>query len=187
MNALHITLPSWLQHYSAQYQANTDPNARMDHIIQAANYNIQNQTGGPFAAGIFRLDNHQLIALGTNLVPSTGLSILHAEILAISLAQQQLGHYNLKGHELICNAEPCSMCLGAIPWSGIRHLSTAATDADIRAIGFDEGNKPDNWQTDLQQRGITVTTQIQRQAACQTLKNYQKKGGEIYNATSHKP
>ena len=183
MQSLNIPLPTWLQHHSAQYQPTADLNARMGYIIQAAENNIQNQTGGPFAAGIFRLDNHQLIALGTNLVPSTGLSILHAEMLAISLAQQQLGHYDLKGYELICNAEPCSMCLGAIPWSGIQQLSTAATDADIRAIGFDEGNKPDNWQADLQQRGIRVTTQIQRQAACQTLKNYQKQGGEIYNAS----
>ncbi len=182
---LNIPLPTWLTLFEKNYQACADIEAQMRFVIQAASKNIDMGTGGPFAAGVFQQDNHALVALGVNLVPSTGLSILHAEMLAISLAQQQLGTYDLRGHRLVCSAEPCSMCFGALPWSGISELVCAAADADVRAIGFDEGDKLPNWQQALEQRGIRVINAMQREAAVQVLKSYQQHGGEIYNSNAN--
>lgn len=184
MSALHIDLPPWLAAFAAQYQADASLKQRMDFVIAAAASNIAQGTGGPFAAGIFRLDNHALVALGVNLVPSTGLSILHAEMLALSLAQRAIGNYNLQGHEIISSAEPCSMCFGALPWSGISQLVCAATDADVRTIGFDEGAKVNDWQAALENRGIHVISHVQRQNAVQVLQAYQQQDGDIYNACS---
>ena len=74
------------------------------------------------------------------------------------------------------------MCLGAIPWSGVREVVTGASDADARAIGFDEGYKPDDWQGMLAQRGIRVTSDILPAAAREVLQLYRQRGGHIYSS-----
>ena len=77
------------------------------------------------------------------------------------------------------------MCLGAIPWSGIAELVTGARDADARAIGFDEGQKPGDWQAGLQERGIEVTIDVQRDAAREVLSLYHRQDGPIYGPTDN--
>jgi tRNA(Arg) A34 adenosine deaminase TadA len=74
------------------------------------------------------------------------------------------------------------MCLGAIFWSGVRHLLCGARGSDAEAIGFDEGPKVEDWATALEQRGITVTRDIGRSKATQVLRNYVEQGGEVYNS-----
>jgi tRNA(Arg) A34 adenosine deaminase TadA len=72
------------------------------------------------------------------------------------------------------------MCAGAIPWSGVVRVVTGALDADVRAIGFDEGAKPEAWAEALRERGIEVTEGVQREAAVAVLKGYAALGGTIY-------
>ena len=76
------------------------------------------------------------------------------------------------------------MCLGAIPWSGVTRVITSATDEDARQIGFDEGAKIADWTDALQQRGIDVLTEINRDRAQEVLKLYAQSRGEIYNSRS---
>ena len=107
--------------------------------------------------------------------------------LAIALAQKKLETYDLGEpslavHELVSSTEPCAMCLGAIIWSGVRQLVTAARDRDARDIGFDEGPKPDDWTNTLTGRGIQVVTDVARDAARSVLRFYLDSGGTIYNA-----
>ena len=159
----------------------------MELVTTLSKLNIEQGTGGPFGAGIFRADTHQFIAPGVNLVMSSGSSMTHAEIVAIMMAQQILGSHDLGAaglppHELVTSCEPCSMCLGAICWSGVRHLVCGAKGSDAEAIGFDEGPKPQHWITALEERGITVTVDIGRQKAAQVLKNYVEQNGEVYNS-----
>ncbi len=159
----------------------------MKFVISAAAMNVEENTGGPFSAGIFEIQTGKLISLGVNLVATQNLSILHAEMVAIALAQQVLGTYDLGAtgmphYELIASVEPCAMCYGAIPWSGVRHVVTGALDEDARAIGFDEGPKPSDWIKALQDRNIKVTTRLEREAARQILQNYMQRGGHIYNS-----
>jgi tRNA(Arg) A34 adenosine deaminase TadA len=115
------------------------------------------------------------------------MSFLHAEIVALAVAQRKLGCYDLgevsaTGYELVSSTEPCAMCLGAIPWSGVRRVVTAARDEDARAIGFDEGAKPENWIQSLNSRGINVIADIEREAARSILQLYSVQEGHIYNA-----
>ena len=183
--AVNFDLPLWIEDYAETYQQTLDIHQRMQFVIAAADKNITKGTGGPFAAAIFSATTGELVALGVNLVVEQGLSMLHAEMVAISLAERKLGQFNLALHnedyELYSSAEPCAMCLGAIEWAGVSKLVCAATDSDVRAIGFDEGLKPDDWQEKFIERGIEVVTAIENSASNAVLQAY-KKNGLIYNA-----
>jgi len=185
---IRIQIPEWLQTAMTDHR---DPfetdESRMRFVIKLARLNIENSTGGPFGAAVFDMENHELISAGVNLVVGTGFSMAHAEMVAISLAQQQLGQYDLGAaglprFELVSSCEPCAMCFGALPWSGIRYLACGARDEDARAIGFDEGPKMPSWRQELEKRGITVATDICRDEARRVLDAYSICGGEIYNA-----
>ena len=108
------------------------------------------------------------------------------EMVAIAVAQQMLDHYDLRralpgGCVLFSSAEPCAMCLGGIPWSGIdRLVEYAARDEDARAVGFDEGHKPTDWIAGYARRGIRVTPELMREEGAAVLRSYAAAGGEIY-------
>jgi len=163
-----------------------DISTRMRLAIELSALNIKHQTGGPFGAIIFDRVTHSVISAGVNRVVSNSASIAHAEIMAITAAQQQLGSFDLSARglpvcELVTSCEPCAMCFGAIPWSGIRHLVCAARDANARAIGFDEGPKLPNWSAALHELGISVETDICRDDAVEVLQCYADTHGVIYN------
>lgn len=183
---LVIEMPAWLAHHAAAHALLPDDAQRMRFVIDAARRNVAAGSGGPFAAAVFERDSGRLVALGVNLVTSAGLAVMHAEICALSLAERALGGYDLgapgrPAHELVTSAEPCAMCLGAIPWSGVRRVVCGATDADVRAIGFDEGDKRDDWRARLEARGVTVVTGVERATAVTVLRDYAARGGTIYN------
>jgi tRNA(Arg) A34 adenosine deaminase TadA len=185
-----LRLPGWTETFLADaVRSYPTADERMRLVIRLAQLNIEHQSGGPFGAGIFEMRTGRLVAVGVNLVESANCSIAHAEVLAIAVAQQTAGHYDLgtkegTGYELVTSAEPCAMCLGAIPWSGVRSLVCGARDEDARLIGFDEGAKPDNWPESLESRGIRVLRDVLRKEAQVVLLDYQARGGLIYNAHS---
>ncbi len=184
---IDFLLPEWLESYSNTYKPSASLEERMRFVIGAARKNVEEGSGGPFAAAVFESGTGRLVSLGVNLVLTQKSSILHAEMVAIALAQKQLDAYDLgspgmSAHELVTSTEPCAMCFGAIPWSGIRHLVTGAFSEDARAIGFDEGPKPENWIEEFEARGIRVTTGVERDAARDVLQLYARTGGHIYNS-----
>ena len=178
-------LPAWVQPFVAAYDPDfATPEKRMALVIALSAENIKHKTGGPFAAAIFD-NNNLLIAPGVNLVTSANCSILHAEIIAIALAQKALGRYDLSNagketYELAASTEPCAMCFGAVPWSGVNRLLCGARDEDARAVGFDEGAKLSEWPEALKERGIEVTVDVLRAEAQLVFKQYAKAGGIVY-------
>lgn len=185
---LEIKLPEWMDEFLLGRTACiASIRDRMSFVIEAARLNISQGTGGPFAAAVFESGSGKLVSLGVNLVVSGRLSILHAEMLAIALAQRKMGSYDLgrrdfPAHELVTSSEPCAMCFGAIPWSGVRKIITGARDADVRSIGFDEGPKMKKWKSELGKRGIVTLCDVEREAATQVLLDYSRRGGKIYNS-----
>jgi len=184
---ISIPLPAWASALLLA-ELNTpfsSPEMRMQLAIRIARFNIEQGTGGPFGAAIFDLQTNKLVAIGMNLVVASHCSMAHAEMMAISMAQQQQQHFDLgksaQQYELATSCEPCAMCFGAMPWSGIRHLSCAARDADARAIGFDEGPKFPDWQKKLTERNIRITTDLCRNDAVDVLQQYAINHGTIYN------
>jgi tRNA(Arg) A34 adenosine deaminase TadA len=153
--------------------------ARMDFVIHLAKQNISQQTGGPFAAAIFDMANQQLLSVGVNIVIPSHNCTNHAEMVALTLAQQSLKAHNLAAHgsfELLSSCEPCAMCAGALPWSGIKHLAYAATSEDAESIGFDEGAKHPDWIGELNHRSICVSAKINREKAIDVFQQYATTG-----------
>ncbi len=186
--AISFDLPGWLDAFTGHYNETRDTSSRMQFVVSAAAMNIKMKTGGPFAAAIFESHSGKLVSLGVNVAVTQNLSMLHAEMVAIALAQRVLGTYDLgaKGlpsYELMTSVEPCAMCLGAIPWCGVRHVISGALDEDVRSIGFDEGPKPPDWVRELEKRKIKVTTAIERDSARRVLRDYVGAGGDIYNSS----
>ncbi|MCP9472312.1 MAG: nucleoside deaminase [Nitrospira sp.] len=160
----------------------------MRFVIELASRNVTTGTGGPFAAAVFETRTGHLVSVGVNLVVLTSCSLAHAELVALANAQHTVRHFDLGApgmpeHELVTSSEPCAMCFGAIPWSGVRRVLCGARAGDAEAIGFDEGPKPTRWVAALEQRGITVVRDLCRREAVTVLQRYRKSGGIIYNAS----
>lgn len=161
--------------------------SRMRFVIALASTNVARGTGGPFGAAVFERAGWRLVAIGVNLVESTRCSHAHAEMVALANAQQAVGRFDLNAagfptHELVTSCEPCAMCYGAIPWSGIRSVLCGARASDAEAIGFDEGAKPKNWVAEFKNRRITVVRDLCREEAVAVLQEYKNGGGAIYGA-----
>jgi tRNA(Arg) A34 adenosine deaminase TadA len=183
---ISFSLPDWVDTHAATCKPGLDLEMRMAFVIAAARRNVAEGTGGPFAAAVFAIDSGELIALGVNLVAQRRLSILHAEIVALTLAQERLDTFDLGAAgvpacELVTSTEPCAMCYGAIPWSGVQRVVTGAFDTDARRIGFDEGPRTRCWREELEERGIKVLSGVLRAEAAAVLDAYAAAGGEIYN------
>ena len=186
-DAIFLNFPAWLQDEMRRCGDRfADEEARMAYVIGLSRRNVQEQTGGPFAAAVFERGSGKLLSMGVNLVMRSNCSHAHAEMIAIAFAEQRLGSYTLRvdgeaEYELVTSCEPCAMCFGAIPWSGVTRVVSGAKDADARIIGFDEGPKPRDWAEALRDRGIEVSEGVCREAAAAVLEWYAESGGEIYN------
>lgn len=184
--ALHIELPEWLIQAGAACGPLATEAERMRFVVELSRRNVETHSGGPFAAGVFEIDSGRLVAAATNLVVASHCSAAHAEVLALSFAQQALGRHDLGASdlpamELVGSCEPCAMCLGALGWSGVRRVVCAATGTDAEVIGFDEGPKPAEWAGELRRRGIEVVEGMLRAEAVAVLLTYRHLGGLIYN------
>ena len=183
-----FSLPAWVADFLPPPETvYPTAEARMGLAIALAKQNVAHGTGGPFGAAVFNMATGQLIAPGVNLVVPHNCAILHAEMVAITFAQQVLGSYDLGADglppcELVTSTEPCAMCFGAVPWSGVRRLVCGARDEDARAIGFDEGPKLLDWADHLTVRGIEVVQDVCRHEATAVLQEYIAHAGPIYNA-----
>ncbi len=156
--------------------------------VELSRRNVLEGTGGPFGAAVFDLSTCRLIALGVNLVVPTTSAAAHAEVVAICLAGQAVGNFDLTEGaggltELVTSCSPCAMCLGAVPWSGVSRVVIGAREEDARSVGFDEGNRPVDWVEGLQRRGIEVVQDVLRAEAVAVLRDYVRGGGLVYNSS----
>ena len=179
--SLVISLPAWLELANRQTLTFADDSAAMQFVLSLAQRNIDDG-GGPFAAAVLS-PSGALIAAGVNRVVSAGSSVLHAEMLALMLAQQKIGTHDLSTagcFTLVTSCAPCAMCLGAIPWSGVQRVVCGARGEDAERVGFDEGDKPDRWQQHLEARSIQVAEDVCREQAVVILQAYQGLGSARY-------
>lgn len=176
---LAIALPDWL--LPATPLTFGDDVAAMAFAVELSRRNVA-EGGGPFAALVLDAQGG-LVAAGVNRVMAEGNSVLHAEMVALMLAQQALGTHDLRRAgplTLVTSCAPCAMCLGAIPWSGVSRVVCGARGEDAEAIGFDEGDKPAAWTTALARRGIAVVEDVARAAAAAVLQEYAGQSRPLY-------
>jgi len=178
--------PEWLQgavDWSRRYDSDE---ARMRVAVELARQNVLNGTGGPFGAGVFETKGGRLVGAGVNSVTRLNNSVLHAETLAIMLAQSRLGTYALgavadESYVLVTSCDPCAMCLGATLWSGVTRLVCGAHRDDARRLNFEEGPVFPQSHSYLEARGIEIVHGVLRDEANAVLELYRARKGTIYN------
>jgi tRNA(Arg) A34 adenosine deaminase TadA len=177
---LHLTLPPWVHDEVDAAIAYTSAESRIALAVKLSQLNVQHQSGGPFGAAVFN-ESGKLLGVGVNRVVPHHCSAAHAEIMALTTTQQRLQKFRLNDSgekiTLATSAQPCSMCYGALIWAGIDELLIAARADDVQTLaGFDEGPLPNDWQGELEKRGIKVHTDLSRDDACVVLKKYGESG-----------
>lgn len=181
-----IDLPDWIASAVDWEQRRRTDAEQVALAIDLARGNAVNGTGGPFGAAVFVEGSGELVAVGVNGVVRLGNSSLHAEIVALALAQARIGSYTLRrpglpGHVLAASCDPCAMCLGAALWSGAARLVCGASRDDAQAIGFEEGPVFSESYRYLEARGLTIARGILRAEAREVLDLYRARGAPIYN------
>ena len=130
MHEVGVTLPAWVTEGVDYTQPYATDEERMRLAIRLSTENVQHGTGAPFGAAIFERESGLLIAVGVHSVERLNNSTLHAEMVAIQLAQRRVASHALDGgghppHELFTSSAPCPMCLEAAVGSGIVRLVSA--------------------------------------------------------------
>jgi tRNA(Arg) A34 adenosine deaminase TadA len=182
--AIRVELPPWVDEVVRAHPGPLDDAAAMGLAIALARGVMERGEGGPFGAVVVDAAGN-LVAPGMNRVLASGQSWAHAEMVALAIAQRRSGTHDLATAPgapltLVTTGEPCAMCLGAIPWSGVSRVVAGAREADITALGFDEGDKPAGGLESLTRRGIEVRRDVGRPEAARVLADYAAAGGVIY-------
>jgi tRNA(adenine34) deaminase len=84
---------------------------------------------GEIPVGAVVVCDGKIIAKAYNQVEMLQDATAHAEMLAITAAQNHLGSKYLEDCTLYVTLEPCTMCAGALFWSQINEVIIAARDA----------------------------------------------------------
>jgi len=185
-SSLTVALPDWAEAgvALAAYDPNSGDEGRMRLVLALTRANVERQSGGPFGAAVFDATGG-LVSVGLNSVVRLGNSLLHAEVMALMLAQARVGTWALleKGDfTLVSSCAPCAMCLGAVHWSGVKRVVCAATRRDATALGFDEGPVfPESYRY-MEERGVVFVQGLLADEARDILSEYLASGAPLYNA-----
>jgi tRNA(Arg) A34 adenosine deaminase TadA len=111
----------------------------------------------------------------------------HAEIEAIRVAQLRLDTHDLANADpgeltLFTSCAPCVMCFGAIYWSGLARVVSAAPAQAAEAIGFDEGPVTEAMlDRARKEKGIAFETQAPTtRDPSEPLRVYEEQGHPLY-------
>jgi tRNA(Arg) A34 adenosine deaminase TadA len=187
--SFELSLPEWASDALAGTPERIpDVEARMRWVIELSRSNFVHDTGGPFAAAVFEEATGRVVSIGVNRVVPGRCSSAHAEVMALSLAQQAQGGHDLGGpgqpaHQIVVNWAPCAMCCGAICWGGVRSVVIAGSGPEMEALtGFDEGPIHPSWPEELRRRGISVRDGLLRAEAIEAFRQFAVSGRPVYNA-----
>lgn len=186
---VHLTLPAWVHDAVDTTRAYPGDADKVALAIALSRGNVEHASGGPFGAAVFGPDD-RIVAVGVNRVLPHSCSVAHAEMMAYMLAQQRTQRARLNRDAddrtvgpivLATSSQPCCQCYGATIWAGIDRLLIGARAEDVMALTeFDEGPLPADWIGELEKRGIGVSRDIEREAACAVLRMYGEGGGSRY-------
>ena len=184
--AIRIAPPDWLPDRLRSAPACRTDEEMVSFAIELARENVLRESGGPFGAAVFEAGTGRLLGAGVNSVRRLGQSVLHAEVMALMIAEARTGSHTLRRTSgppavLAASCDPCAMCLGAILWGGVGRLVCAAAGEDARRIGFEEGPVFPESFAYLAGRGIEIVRGVRGDAARQVLDLYRERGGPIYN------
>jgi tRNA(Arg) A34 adenosine deaminase TadA len=171
-----IALPAWLQMWPLPAAPVSDE-AAMKLALAIARENVARREGGPFGAVLRAESDGSILSVGVNLVPVTGVAVLHAEIVAFLMAGRELAP---GAATLFTSSEPCIMCLGASHWANTPRIVSAALREDAEAIGFIEGEGCAPLMAQMKERGVRFESGLLRAEAVDIFRAYAEGGGPIY-------
>ena len=101
-----------------------------DHYFMEMAYNqaLLAEEEGEIPVGAIVVCNGKVIAKAYNQTEVLNDVTAHAEILAITAAEQYLGSKYLKDCTMYVTIEPCTMCAGALYWAQLGGLFYGASD-----------------------------------------------------------
>ena len=115
--------------------------------------------------GCVIVNKNEIISKSSNMVELLNDSTAHAELIAITSAQNSLNSKNLDGCILYTTLEPCLMCHGAIYWSKINTIVYGASDEK-------RGFSRHNLEID---RKINIIKGVMEEESRELLENFFKK------------
>ena len=115
--------------------------------------------------GCVIVNENEIISKSSNMVELLNDSTAHAELIAITSAQNSLNNKNLDGCILYTTLEPCLMCHGAIYWSKINTIVYGASDEK-------RGFSRHNLEID---RKINIVKGLMEEESRELLENFFKK------------
>ena len=77
------------------------------------------------------------------------------------------------------------MCLGVVPWSGVRHPICGTRSEDAEVVGFDERPKRAEWVRSLEECGVTAERDVLRDEAASMLRWYAEEAVRPIAAARH--
>jgi tRNA(Arg) A34 adenosine deaminase TadA len=172
-----IRLPGWLAARPLPGSPASD-DACMALAVELSRENVAQRSGGPFGAVVRAEATGEVAAVGVNLAVPTGNPVLHAEVVALSLAGRALAQPG--GVTLFSSCEPCIMCLGALHWAGVGRIVWAALREDAEAVGFAEGAGCDVLKVEMGARGVVFEPGRMRAEGAKVLRDYLASGAPIY-------
>jgi tRNA(Arg) A34 adenosine deaminase TadA len=181
-----VAVPEWVAEVVDWERPYRGDEEKVRLAVRLSRENVERGTGGPFGAAVLESATGRLVAVGTNSVVRLHNAVLHAEIVAVMLAQRRLGTYSLAAaglpaHELVTSCDPCAMCLGAILWSGVKRVVCGAAREDATRLRFDEGPVFPQSYAYLEERGIAFARGVCRDEARLVMELYRRRSGVIYN------
>lgn len=105
------------------FSMNTDEKWMLEALKEA----LQAANEDEIPIGAVVVHNGRIIGKGHNLTQRLNDATAHAEMLAITAAQNTMGKY-LTDCTLYVTIEPCVMCAGALAWSQIKRIVYGASD-----------------------------------------------------------
>ena len=115
--------------------------------------------------GCVIVNENEIISKSSNMVELLNDSTAHAELIAITSAQNSINNKNLDGFILYTTLEPCLMCHGAIYWSKINTIVYGASDEK-------RGFSRHNLEID---RKINIVKGVMEEESRELLENFFKK------------
>ncbi|MBT3646241.1 nucleoside deaminase [Flavobacteriaceae bacterium] len=115
--------------------------------------------------GCVIVNENEIISRSSNMVELLNDSTAHAELIAITSAQNSINNKNLDGCILYTTLEPCLMCHGAIYWSKINTIVYGASDEK-------RGFSRHNLEID---RKINIVKGVMEEESRELLENFFKK------------
>lgn len=111
--------------------------SKMKIAIEEARNSAKLNDGGPFGAAVIK--DGEILGIAHNETLKRQDSMAHSVMVALKMAEDEVGSHDLSGCEVWTVHEPCPMCLGACVCCGVSHVYYGLPNKMLGRLGIDVG------------------------------------------------